>query len=473
MASLKRKAASNGKPAKKTKMQPRAKPVSAKKRVGFSRELIAPPATAKPSLPKSALKKAPPKQSSDSEEEERDTSEEEDTDESEAAEAPGSELEDELSDEEMGAAASATVKPKRYTKFEIIAGSYERFLYGLEVSMARTADQKAPSVTIAPIFQFPAHLSCIKAVAASEGGQHLATGSTDETIKIWDLRHRKEVGHLVAHEGSLSDLIFPSPRILISTASDAQICLFRTRDWALLRSLKGHKGRINSLSLHPNGRILLSVGQDKHLRVWDILGKGAGGVPGQGTSTHLGAEADLVRWSPKGDRFVVILTRELRVYSVAMQEQHKMTAPARFLDALFYPTSVDSDDLLVACDDGKIKVFSSSGGSFAQRAQFVGHTNRVKSIKTVTLTDADGAEIDFLVSISSDGKINIYSLDALSRPADVEIAPLASFDTKGSRLTCLTVTGIEAGQNDRRQGELVGFLSQDEDSDDSEAADPV
>ena len=42
--------------------------------------------------------------------------------------------------------------------------------------------------TLKPIFIFPAHVACVKAVAASpEGGKWLATGSTDEIIKVWDL----------------------------------------------------------------------------------------------------------------------------------------------------------------------------------------------------------------------------------------------------------------------------------------------
>jgi len=84
--------------------------------------------------------------------------------------------------------------------FKIVAGSYEKLLYGLEGSFS--AEGSDISFHLKPIFIFPAHASCIKAIAASPGGKWLATGSADEIIKVWDLRRRKEIGGLLHHEGS-------------------------------------------------------------------------------------------------------------------------------------------------------------------------------------------------------------------------------------------------------------------------------
>jgi protein MAK11 len=89
------------------------------------------------------------------------------------------------------------------SSFKIIVGSYERLLYGLEgTTSASSTGASELEWTLKPIFIFPAHVSCIKTVAASpQGGKWLATGSGDEIIKVWDLRRRKEVGGLMQHEG--------------------------------------------------------------------------------------------------------------------------------------------------------------------------------------------------------------------------------------------------------------------------------
>ena len=90
--------------------------------------------------------------------------------------------------------------------FNVVVGSYEKLLYGLQgsVTLSDAPSTSSPPFVfnLKPIFIFPAHVSCIKAVAASpSGGKWLATGSADEIIKVWDLRRRKEVGGLMHHEG--------------------------------------------------------------------------------------------------------------------------------------------------------------------------------------------------------------------------------------------------------------------------------
>ena len=91
------------------------------------------------------------------------------------------------------------------TSFKVIVGSYEKLLYGLEGTLSYEGEGSSQELksTLKPIFIFPAHVACVKAVAASPmGGKWLATGSADEIIKVWDLRRKKEVGGLIQHEGT-------------------------------------------------------------------------------------------------------------------------------------------------------------------------------------------------------------------------------------------------------------------------------
>ena len=109
-------------------------------------------------------------------------------------------------DKGKGVAREAGGEKKRLNKlptsFKLIAGSYEKLLYGLEGKFEDTDGASSNSLTLKPIFIFPSHVSSVKAVSASpDGGKWLATGSSDEIIKIWDLRRRKEVGGLMQHEG--------------------------------------------------------------------------------------------------------------------------------------------------------------------------------------------------------------------------------------------------------------------------------
>lgn len=226
--------------------------------------------------------------------------------------------------------------------FKVVAGSYEKLLYGLEGSTA--AEGSRYSFQLKPIFIFPAHISSVRAVAASpQGGKWLATGSGDEIIKVWDLRRRKEVGGLMHHEGalayaslpcvllrallgSITHLEFPSRSHLLSASEDGTLCLFHARDWVVLRSLKGHKGRVNSVAVHPSGKVALSVGKDRTLRMWDLMrGKGSASTKlGKGVSCAPGLlklrlttllEGEVVRWSTDGTHFVVLSQSTIDLYT--------------------------------------------------------------------------------------------------------------------------------------------------------------
>ena len=98
-------------------------------------------------------------------------------------------------------ASSSTSRPP--SSFKLVTGSYEKLLYGLDCSIAlNEGDENRISVNMKPVFIFPAHVSCVKAVSGSPmGGKWLATGSADEIVKVWDLKRRKEVGGLMQHEG--------------------------------------------------------------------------------------------------------------------------------------------------------------------------------------------------------------------------------------------------------------------------------
>ena len=192
------------------------------------------------------------------------------------------------------------------TNFRIVAGTYEKLLYGLDASVSISSSDGNLEFTLKPIFAFPAHVSCIKAVATSpHGGKWLATGSADEIVKVWDLRRRKEVGGLMHHQGkslktfpryalsndrpagSITHLHFPSRSHLLSASEDGTLCLFHTRDWSVLRAMKGHKARVNAVAVHPSGKVALSVGKDKMLRMWDLMrGKGVASTKlGKGLSS--------------------------------------------------------------------------------------------------------------------------------------------------------------------------------------------
>lgn len=380
--------------------------------------------------------------------------------------------------------AKAVSAPKNSLpkSFVIVAGTYEKLLYGVGAHVSTKSPSNQLQFDLKPIFAFPAHVSCIKSVAASpHGGKWLATGSADEIIKVWDLRRRKEIGGLMHHQGSITDLHFPSRSHLLSASEDGTLCLFHARDWTVSRALKGHKARVNSVAVHPSGKVALSVGKDRTLRMWDLLrGKGC-------ASTKLGKEGEIVRWSTEGSMFVVQAGSTMDIYDTAMKPLHSITHPSRLHDVKFsLRVSGEGEVLLAGAEDKKLSVYEvSPDPNTAPRiiAELVGHDRRVKALEamTIQLPSSTSDSITqrqstiIICTASSDGKIRVFDLASLPElgaeaETPVQIEPVAEYDTKGTRLTCITLADAGDDQNESGTGKRkrVDDEAGDEDEDEEE-----
>ncbi|KAJ3344123.1 hypothetical protein HDU93_003286 [Gonapodya sp. JEL0774] len=181
--------------------------------------------------------------------------------------------------------------------FRVVVGSYERFVYGInvypsagvevdelpaadedlkerdtnETSAAATTTTKS-LYNLAPLFVHPAHVSSIKALASnSPRSSFLASGSVDESIRLYDLRRLRELGSLFHHQGTISRLAFVGNGHLLSAGEDGKLCVWRTRDWELVKEMKGHSGKVIDMAVHPSGKVALTIGDDKTLRCWNLL----------------------------------------------------------------------------------------------------------------------------------------------------------------------------------------------------------
>ncbi|KAG8893725.1 hypothetical protein FRC01_013395, partial [Tulasnella sp. 417] len=313
--------------------------------------------------------------------------------------------------------------------------------------------------------------------------------SADEVVRVWNLRQRKEVGGLFQHTGSITHLTFPSPHHLLSCSEDGTIVLYRTKDWAVLRTFKGHKGKVNCVAVHPSGKVALSVGNDRTIRMWDFMrGKSAG-------STKIYKEAELVRWSTTGTKFAVQTLNTIDVFSTSMTLLCQITHTARIQDLRFVSrpgTSTDSEVLLVAGEDKKVTVYEEgkpstiANGDNAEEAEngaqviaykvishFVGHDSRVKALATLPVTLPSESQTTYLTTIGSDGKIHLYDLSDLPPPSNAtsvppesfQILPIATYDTKGSRLTSLTMAD---GTPPQTAGKRKRDDAEEEEDDDEE-----
>ncbi|KAI9504164.1 60s ribosome biogenesis protein mak11 [Coemansia spiralis] len=320
--------------------------------------------------------------------------------------------------------------------FLISAGTYERILYGIEGRFV------GEHLTLNPQFIFPAHIGCIKAV--SVGGRYLASGSTDEIIKLYDLKKRVELGSLHEHKGSITSLCFHGHTHLLSASEDGAICIFRTKDWEPLKVLKGHTGPVNAIAIHPTGKLALSVSQDRTVIVWNLL-------TGQRASrTKTPQAGEIVAWNSSGALYVIAYATEIQVHRVGQAEPISTIFSRQRILATLVVSFEECDYVLAGCQDKRIRIYSIEG---TELAAIQCHENRIKGLSSVDMTFPDGSVQTIVVSISSDGHIKAWSLASMLAPVsksdnsaasakdglDLAIEPLAVYNAD-VRLTCVSTS---------------------------------
>lgn len=365
--------------------------------------------------------------------------------------------------------------------FRIITASYEHVMLCLSLSLYSDAS------VFTPVFHFSPHIQSIRCLAQSK--RYLVSGSNDENIRLYDLQKRKELGTLMQHEGNVTVLEFFDNKWLLSAGDDGRICIWRTKDWEVMGELKGHKtGGITDMSIHPSGKIAISAGGDRTLRLWNlmtckkasVMKVGREGVPRK------------VKWTSqeldKAAHYVVGFDKKVWVYSAETATQ--VGRPLTFRSTLqhldifvldnveyvvtshdngtinFVPlseflkeTEEDEED---SDDEKKAEEFSIE--NLPESAfKLQGHASRVKHFSFFYSKDRS---THYMTSVSSSGGIVVWNLEKSVRDQ------VAVYET-GNRLNCCImvpedVERFETMKKRKRINADGDFLSEAEDTDFSE-----
>jgi len=300
---------------------------------------------------------------------------------------------------------------------DVVVGTYSSALIGFTFMMK---EQEEPWI-FRPKFTDQGHDGCVKAVAICE--KYLASGSTDENIRLFDIKRNIDLGYLVQQSGTITDLQFSGSSHLLSASEDGTICVWKCKSWECIKTLKGHRGAINSISIHPSGRLVLSVSRDKTVRTWNLLnGRSA-------YTTNIKHVGELVAWSPNGDSYAIACGTSVAIYSIS---ESKETCRICCSNAVLSMDFISEDVILLGGELKETMIYDIKQKNTLQT--FSAHENRVKSLKSVQ----HPCDVNSLIlfSVSSDGKLKAWSLNR----TDIQKSPqlLAEILVPG-RPVCMTV----------------------------------
>jgi len=116
------------------------------------------------------------------------------------------------------------------------------------------------------------HKDAVTSLAFDRQGGTLASGSHDNTVKLWEARSGKLLRTLTGHKDGVWGVAFdPQGGPLASVSKDKTVKLWEAQSGRLLRTLEGHSAPILCLAFDPHDGTLASGGGyvDQTVKLWE------------------------------------------------------------------------------------------------------------------------------------------------------------------------------------------------------------
>jgi WD40 repeat protein len=189
----------------------------------------------------------------------------------------------------------------------------------------------------------------ITAMAYSPDKKNIVTYSSSNNgmITLWaGISEKAEKSFTEQEQGVFTVAFSPDGKIIVTTEEFGSIQLYNSENRQVLKTLKGHNGRISALAFSLDGKKLITGSMDNTAKIWDV-------ASGQ-------LEQSLL-WD--------VETEEAKKTYNRMRKRLSVPAVA------FSP---DGKTVLTSCGDNTAKLWNSQNGQVLKT--FVGHTQHVNNV---------------------------------------------------------------------------------------------
>ncbi len=283
------------------------------------------------------------------------------------------------------------------------------------------AGQFVPDAVATGLMPVPIYNFAIHNVSFSPDGQKLAAGDGHGTVRLWEVATGKLLNTITAHTNWAFAVAWSRDGSRFATGgSDRLVKLFAAADPAQpLKTFRGHQGDAHSVVMTPDGRHIVSAGDDREIIVWNIQDE----KPERQWTAHE-RQIPTLALSPDG----AILASGSRDHSIRLWDpatgKRLSTLTGHTGDVMSVTFSPDGKLLASASYDHTVRLWDVATGKCLRI--FQGHTDRV-----------------FSVAFSPDGRRLVSAGDSTARIWDVQNGASLMVISPGG--TIVTGNGVVKG----------------------------
>ncbi|KAG7521903.1 POC1 centriolar protein-like B [Solea senegalensis] len=260
-----------------------------------------------------------------------------------------------------------------------------------------SADKSLMIWNLAPkarAYRFIGHQDVITGVHFSPSGNLVATSSKDRTVRLWKPSIKGDSTVFKAHTATVRSVAFSNDgQRLVTASDDKSVKVWSVRRQCFLYSLNQHTNWVRCARFSSDGRLITSCGDDRSVRLWDTSTKHC-----INCFTDYGGSATWVDFNSNGTCIASSGDdRSLKIWDLRTNKliQHYQVHSAEINSFSFHP----SDNYLISgSSDGTVKILDLLEGRLIYTLH--GHKGAVMTVtfsRTGELFASGGADREVLL----------------------------------------------------------------------------
>ncbi|MDJ0716374.1 MAG: TIR domain-containing protein [Prochloraceae cyanobacterium] len=263
------------------------------------------------------------------------------------------------------------------------------------------------------------HKDTVWSVAVSPDGKLIASGSGDNTVKLWN-KNGSLKEDLKGHQGTVYGVAFSPDGTLIASASADNTIKLWNNEGKFLTTIRGHQNTVFAVAFNPNGKLLASASADGTARLWrndgtylETIGENNQENPVQVFAIAFSRDGKYIATAGA----VAGTNKMLRVWSISEKQdgnltvkllksfpQNTETDPDNSYNFTSVAFSPDGQDLVAGTTNEKIKLWKQWRSDKGKIAEIKTHEDAVNTV-------AFSSNGKFIVSGGQDNTIKFWRLD--------------------------------------------------------------